>query len=396
MAPPLALPQTIETQRCVKTRMLHADDIFELYLTAIPPKGLPPHEQAAVLFEEIARELETHDAHLLDERIFAAAGVADELRASRAHAYGPRDDGVSPTWLISPGGETEIQGVQVHAVAGCGRPRVLSLDGEACGRVVDCRHGQWTTLSALGGQKEESPQAQYATAFAKAQRLLRQAGMDFRSVVRTWWWMRDILDHYAIFNQVRREFFRSAGVGVRSGAGAETAIFSPPASTGIGVAPMDGTFCALDVTAFRGDSSRTEFYAAAGNQRSAFEYGSAFSRAAHIDALAGRSMFVSGTADIDPEGRTCHIDDAEAQILATLRNVAAVLDNVKGSMRDIVQAMAYCKTPQVERIWRSMPAARRLPVVTILGDVCRDDLLFEMEATALVDNSIEEVAYFQI
>jgi len=123
--------------------------------------------------------------------------------------------------------------------------------------------------------------------------------------------------------------------------------------------------------------------AAAGKQKSAYNYGSAFARAAEADTPAGRTVFVSGTAAIDAEGRTCFLDDPAGQIDMTIRNVQAVLADCGCSARDAVQAIAYSKTPAIaERFARDYASAVPWPWVSVVGDVCRDDLLFEVEVTA--------------
>ena len=53
---------------------------------------------------------------------------------------------------------------------------------------------------------------------------------------------------------------------------------------------------------------------------------------------------------------------------------------------DVVQVIAYCKTTQVEKIFNVLKDALPWPWVTVICDICRDDLLFEIEATAMPKN----------
>lgn len=377
------------TSACVQKHFLRSGPMTELYLTAFAPEDLPFAQQADALFEDLAVELLVHDAHIFEERIFVTRPAMDEMFMARARAFDFLDDGVPPTVLEVPGDEAKILGVQVHALAGFGIPEVLSLEEGPLGRMITCSGARRVALSGLSGDRHDSPEAQYAVAFQKAQQLLSRAGLDFRAVARTWWWMRDILDHYAEFNQVRRTFF--AGLADRGESplednplGSPLQPFIPPASTGIGVRPESRHFSALDVSAAIGAGVRTQFFNSAGNQRAASEYGSAFSRASRVDVSGFRTIYVSGTADIDAAGRSCHIGDAKAQIDATLENVTAVLKQLGCGIDDVVQACAYSKTPEIEQIWRNNRMSRRIPAVSMVADVCRDDLLFELEATALV------------
>ena len=121
---------------------------------------------------------------------------------------------------------------------------------------------------------------------------------------------------------------------------------------------------------------------AAGNQRSAFAYGSAFARAIAYPSWGGTTVSISGTAAIDADGRTMHAGDTDAQIRMALINLRAVMRQHGCTDSDLVQVMAYCRDPGVAARWEQVPEARDWPCVTIIADICRDDLAFEIEATA--------------
>jgi len=104
----------------------------------------------------------------------------------------------------------------------------------------------------------------------------------------------------------------------------------------------------------------------------------------HGRLAAGETLFISGTAAIDASGATVHAGDAAAQIEATLANVRAILDAAGCRDEDVLQAIAYCKTPDVEGVLNDRWADLPWPRVVAIADVCRDDLLFEIEATAAV------------
>ena len=54
------------------------------------------------------------------------------------------------------------------------------------------------------------------------------------------------------------------------------------------------------------------------------------------------------------------------------------------SDKDVVQALVYCKTPDIEQLFHDKWSSLDWPCITAVTDVCRDDLLFEIEATAAV------------
>ncbi|UCE48727.1 MAG: hypothetical protein JSW47_00995 [Phycisphaerales bacterium] len=127
----------------------------------------------------------------------------------------------------------------------------------------------------------------------------------------------------------------------------------------------------------------TQYLLTTGKQDSTFEYGSAFSRAARSVMPAGDALWVSGTASIDADGATTNIGDAPGQINATIENVRPVLTEMQSSEKDLVQVIAYCKTTEVEQVFNSIKGNLDWPWITAICDVCRPDLLFEIEATAM-------------
>ena len=120
-----------------------------------------------------------------------------------------------------------------------------------------------------------------------------------------------------------------------------------------------------------------------GNQHSAYEYGSAFSRGSWALSPAGKTAYVSGTASIDEDGITTNIDNADAQIDDTIDNVVAVLKELSCSEEDLAFAYVYCKTPEIEKLFCKKYPNFAWPHITMVADVCRHDLLFEIEATAV-------------
>jgi len=48
-----------------------------------------------------------------------------------------------------------------------------------------------------------------------------------------------------------------------------------------------------------------------------------------------------------------------------------------------VEAVVYCKTTEVERVFDSFKGRLAWPFVTVICDICRPELLFEIEATAV-------------
>jgi enamine deaminase RidA (YjgF/YER057c/UK114 family) len=357
---------------------MKSDRAAEIFITATPDQPQSASEQAQALFTPIAGLLHKRKARILHERIFATQDAFEAVLPIRAAAYGDLDDGVPPLMLQVPQGLSgPVAGIQVHAVSSDEQPRVVRSGGVPCGRTLDADGLGYTSFSGLMAP-EAGPRTDQAQAiFRKAESLLREAGGSMMSVARTWLWLSDILAWYNDFNKVRNDFFVECG------------LLNPdrrerrlPASTGIGVGPTGRPLCALDVVALLGPRASVECFHAAGMQQSAYNYGSAFSRVARATTPAGKTVYVSGTAAIDETGKTCHVGDPKAQIAMTLANVRAALSDMGCSDADVVASIAYSKTPEVEAVFLREFGDLGWPCVSTLSDICRDELLFEVEATA--------------
>ena len=123
-----------------------------------------------------------------------------------------------------------------------------------------------------------------------------------------------------------------------------------------------------------------------------------FSRACVLNASAGTSLFVSGTASIVGH-ETIHQGDVGAQTRETMANINALLDeaNRVGQRRfslDGLKFKVYVRRPSdlgaIEGV-----LARWLrpstPIVYLQADVCREDLLVEIEATGEPDRQVGRI-----
>ena len=363
------------------SRVLSGGRAAELYLTAAPTPGDSPKTQARRLYSALGAALTAAGARILAERIFATREAMTVVQDQRRAELGDLDDGVRPTRIVvAPGLTGAFAGVQVHAVVADTPPmplRCRGINGHACGRELRIGDDRWLTLSDMSPEGDLPPREQARRMFDRTSGFLRQAGADMRAVARTWLWLKDVCDWYADFNAARTAFFKREGL-IRPGEGRPRL----PASTGIGLGSATGTACALDLIALPGGEDRIVFVEAGGDQDSAFTYGSAFSRAAIAPMPAGRTLFVSGTAAVDAQGRTQHVGQIEAQIEDTIQHVRSLLADAGCADEHVLSALVYCKTPQVEEAFRTGWADLNWPTVSMIGDVCRPELLFEVEAVA--------------
>jgi enamine deaminase RidA (YjgF/YER057c/UK114 family) len=362
----------------LEIRSIESASATELYISAVPGQAAILQDQAREIFSGIRDVLRSKKAFILQERVFSTLSATETIRRARSEAYGELDDGVAPSFLVAAEGAAgPIAGVQVHAISTDNGPQVVNLDQTRCGRILRAPGCTLLTLSSISAPQAGNNTDQARLMMEMGESVLKQFGVDFLAVPRTWMWLKDILSWYDEFNKVRNDFFTERGL---IGTGTRQLM---PASTGIGLGPANGGHCAMDLVAVVEPADCTQYLQVTGKQHCALNYGSAFSRASRSAMPAGQTVFVSGTASINAEGATTHIDDAAGQINATIENVRAVLSEMQCSEEDLVQVIAYCKTTEVEKVFEASRSVLNWPLITVICDICRPDLLFEIEAAAM-------------
>jgi enamine deaminase RidA (YjgF/YER057c/UK114 family) len=281
---------------------------------------------------------------------------------------------------------------------GSGGPRIDAWYGStaplAKGRCGDVRwqhDGRWLFGAIdLGEAHEEQTLAELtARAYRDIFATLRHTGC--AHLLRVWNYLPGInadgggLERYRQFNAARQQAFLDAG---------ERAFEGAPAACALGTrqGPFSVRFLA---------GTRAPLALENPRQVPAYRYPGAygprspsFSRAALLDAGGGRSaLLVSGTASIVGHASR-HPGDVQAQTRETLTNLQAVLDtaNARGTARFTLQALdctvyvrraedAACVRAVIEAaLGADAPAARS--AVYLEADICRTDLLVEIEAHA--------------
>lgn len=122
-----------------------------------------------------------------------------------------------------------------------------------------------------------------------------------------------------------------------------------------------------------------------------------FSRAMVVDLCGAALLFVSGTASVGPRGETLHPGDFEAQATRMLNNVTGLLEASCAGWRDVVKTSFYLKSM---KDYSSFSRIRLgflkglgvfpFPASTCIeAKLCREDLLCEMEAIAVVRRPLE-------
>lgn len=129
------------------------------------------------------------------------------------------------------------------------------------------------------------------------------------------------------------------------------------------------------------------------NEAYDYEKPSSFSRGLRLDLGNYRLLIISGTASVDECGETAHVGDFRAQCWRTYRNITSLLEAEGGSWKDVVRCTCYLR--DIERDYEEFNRIRTaffgwleldpLPAsVGIQARLCRDNLLVEIEALALL------------
>ena len=121
-------------------------------------------------------------------------------------------------------------------------------------------------------------------------------------------------------------------------------------------------------------------------QCSAEDYKSSFSRAVEVALGDHRTVYISGTASIAPGGETLHLNDSEKQIALTMEVAEAILESRDMSFSDAVRGIAYFKDIADVPLLAKYCKERNFPQIPFAishSEVCRDDLLFEIELDAV-------------
>jgi enamine deaminase RidA (YjgF/YER057c/UK114 family) len=334
-------------------------DHYHTFL-ALPP-DLIGNEQQEVSFLD-------DDAVIADVHQF---GDEEAIASVRAEMQGGKMEAPETALLLSAGAPG---GLQIRALSGVDTT-LLWNEGRVIGRCFEDSDAKYCMLGDIRpGNLAASRGEQTLDVLETMQRVLASVGMDFRHVVRTWFYNDRILDWYAEFNKVRAAFFDRHGLAVM------------PASTGIGVSnPIGAALTAKAIAVMPKTQRVTIRRVESPLQREASTYGSSFSRAMEVADPAARVLYISGTASIESNGQTAHLGNALKQVEKTMEVAEAILERNGMSLSDTIRAIGYFRHREHIPLWRQYCQSRGLapiPIVVTECEVCRENLLFEIELDA--------------
>ncbi|MEE9218881.1 MAG: RidA family protein [Acidobacteriota bacterium] len=376
---------------------LEEGGIIHLFACARPESDQGPFEsQAESMYENLRMILEEHGAtpaDVMTETLFCTDvdrqyAVLESLRRS---FYELQDSGCgqapSATFLRQPpcvpGRRCELQAkVMLHQDGSPVAARRLRIPGGGAGSgmVVHSNGYDHVYLSNLTGAGDAGGGSgfvsQTRSMFERAEECLRRQGLTFGNVIRTWFYLRDMEEDYAAFNDIRNRFYRERGVGLL------------PASTGIqgAVFPTDRR-CGMDLYALGGRGAYEMRVMHSPTMNDPPAYKSAFSRGIHLGLNDSSFVYVSGTASINTGGEIVHVGDIEGQVQRMLHNIEQLLAGQGVGFDDVLSAVTYLKEGRFleafQRVCARYPELQQAVNTVVVADVCRPEWLCEMELMAI-------------
>jgi len=313
------------------------------------------------------------------------------------------------TFVVQPPCSGAALGVELWAAGGPG-VTVKRFDTELL--AVESDGIRWVHCGGIrpgtdGGKP--GPHSEAMSAFERMRRQLARAGVGFDQVVRTWLYVNQITkgedgrQRYQELNRARTDFYQDIRFGDKSRAPWVPGTIYP-ASTGIGT---NGAHMAMACLAL--DSERPDVFLMPlenPQQTPAYDYQARysprspkFSRAMAVVQGHFVSTLVSGTASI-VNAQTRHPGDVVRQTEQTIENIERLiapenfarhgLSGAGATLRDVAKLRVYVKRLEDYERCREVCERRlpRVPAIYLQADVCRPDLLMEIEAVTFSPYSI--------
>jgi enamine deaminase RidA (YjgF/YER057c/UK114 family) len=364
-----------------------------LFLVASIRSPLDAVTSAWDSYIEIGKVLRERQLEIVHERILGSLSVELLVMAARHHAlqtWGiPPDNPVTYIQGHPPWGDG-LAGVIIQAISRNSVDDVWTItDGRRpCGQGWRHNGSVYLVLQSISSKHENSKDSENRTLqvgrmLDRAARILHENDSSYGDVVRTWFYLSQILEWYPAFNQVRNEKYREFNIMPQPG----SSKLLLPASTGIGADSPLGGAATMDLIAITGENGARPSIKQLTNtaQLDAFRYGSAFSRGALIQEPDVSIIEVSGTAAIDQQGKSQFVKDINGQIHCTFDKIEELIGQEGAGLKDLAAATVFVKRAEHAEIFWDIVEARGLgdfPAVCVVADVCRDELLFEIDAEA--------------
>ena len=212
----------INRKKTITLNLTEAGD-GQAFLVASAQDNSAAPQAAGDAYAQIGDILKEKGMHIVQERIFGSLSVAHQVRVARTSAFQERDVPIdTPLTYVEghpPWGEG-LSGLIVRAVTVSKQGDeiwTIKDEGQPCGRGW-CRNGvTFIILQNIQGIEKgparlNTPAMQVQRVIERAEQILQTQGLSYRDVLRTWFYLADILKWYDEFNQVRNGKYRDFGL----------------------------------------------------------------------------------------------------------------------------------------------------------------------------------------
>jgi enamine deaminase RidA (YjgF/YER057c/UK114 family) len=390
------------------------NDVRHVFATAVPRRGSTLGQQASDALRTIEAVIEqegTSDSIVHQAVFLADVNQVDECRRMIRDFYGSKMPATS--YIPQPPCEGKLLAIEALGVGnGTGEVEIERVSEQ----LVIARHNGIAWVHCA----QTVPQIQAGgvfdgglNAFEQMRSLFASVGVGFEQVIRTWLYLGGIVadegptQRYKELNRSRTDFFQDMTFRVgRPPNGFHGSVY--PASTGIGTEGRGIMMSAIALATERNDILAVPLENP--RQVSAHEYpdhyspkSPKFSRAMALSCGTYATIFISGTASIT-DSETRHEGHAGLQTEETLDNIAALIseDNLGrhglpglGTALDSLGLVrVYIKRQEDYAKVRAVCEKRlgELPTIYAMADVCRPELLVEIEGIAFSHKESEPLS----
>lgn len=362
-------------------------------------------------FTEKASEFNFPITSIVKQTVFISAiNDSDYIQSKQKILSCAKDffENVPPTSVISQSPENSLLIVEFTLIGRLLPQEITFRHSEESSWIVVNRGGMKIVVATGCSKDEENGDIlqQSTSAFNCLQNILSEEKMNFADVIRQWNYIEQITkisgdqkstnQNYQVFNDVRSKFYRNSDFQ-----------HGYPAATGIG---MDCGGIAIDIIAARFDNKSSVVALKSPVQLDAYNYSKAvlaennsmadfcrttpkFERAKVLITSGGKTIFVSGTAAIKGQSSISELS-AEVQTEMTIQNILTLISpkNLTShgiaatNPAKITHLRVYIKFRRDINIVKSICQKHfpHVPAVFIIADICRPELLVEIEGQAVV------------
>ncbi len=385
-------------------------DVRHVFAAAVPRRGETLKEQtddALRTIEAVMRDEGTRGSIVHQAVFIADVALIPECQQIIRDFYGP--DLPATSYIPQPPCNGKLVSIEAMGV-GRGRGEVeINRVGEHL--VVASHNGiSWVHCAqVVPTSPSDNVHEDSLNAFRQIRELFDSVGVRFDQIIRTWLYLGGIVaddgptQRYKELNRARTDYYEDIRFLVDLlPDSCQGPIY--PASTGIGTEGRGIMMSAIALNSKRNDIRAVPLENP--RQTAAYDYASRyspkspkFSRAMALSCGTYATILVSGTASIT-DSETRHIGDAAGQTSETLDNIAALISEANlsahglpglGTTLDCLGGVrVYIKRQQDYEAVRAVCERRlgEMPTIYAQADVCRPDLLVEIEGIAFSHNSL--------